>query len=90
MLKPLLECADKETRAAVVLAGRENMNARQIEDRKDDPNSARTAYEEGIPSASIQIHGDEWCVFGNVRLSNFVDYSLFFRERQVFGFPLVK
>lgn len=52
--------------------------------------AVRTAYEEGIPSASINIYGDKWCVFGNDRVLNIIDDSLFFSERNVFGFSLMK
>jgi len=67
-----------------------SMNIGAKQDRDRPSTEVRTAHEEGIPAASIQIYGDEWCIFGNIRLSNFMDNSLFLSERQVFGFPLVK
>lgn len=53
-------------------------------------NSVRTAYEDGIPMASVEIHGDKWCVLGNDRVPGFVDDSLLYSKREVFGFALVK
>jgi hypothetical protein len=55
-----------------------------------DLNAARTAYEEGIPMASIEVHGDKWCAFGNDSLSAFVDNPLLYCKREVFGFALVE
>jgi hypothetical protein len=42
------------------------------------------------PMASVEIHGDEWCVLGNTRVSDLIDNALVYGERQVFGFPLPK
>lgn len=53
-------------------------------------NSVRTAYEEGIPMALVDVHGDKWCVFGDDRVPGFMDNSLLYSKREVFGFPLVK
>lgn len=72
------------------VSGNPSMNIGAKQDCERSSTEARTAHEEGIPSASIQIYGDKWCVFRDIGFLNFMDNSLFFREREVFGFPLVK
>ncbi len=52
--------------------------------------TVNTAYEDGIPMASIEVHGDKWCVFGDQGIFRFEDDSLFFRERNIFGFALME
>lgn len=42
------------------------------------------------PMASIEIHGDQWCVWGNDRVSDFSNDALVYSKGQVFGFPLAK
>ena len=44
--------------------------------------------ESHAPMALAEIHGDVWCVLGNRGISDFVDDSLLYSKRQVFGFPL--
>ncbi len=53
-------------------------------------NVVKVAYEDGIPSASVEVYGDKWCVLGNGGLSDVVDDSFVFGERNVFGFALVE
>ena len=48
------------------------------------------AGEFGQPMASVEIHGDKWCVLGNSRVSDLVDDTLVYSELQVFGFSLTK
>jgi hypothetical protein len=48
------------------------------------------AGEFGQPMASVEIHGDKWCVLGNGRVSDVVDNTLVYSELQVFGFTLSK
>lgn len=55
--------------------------------KQDMDNFIRTAYEDGIQTASIEVHGDKWCVFGNDL--GIVDDSSVFSKRYVFGFALV-
>ena len=55
-----------------------------------DINTVRTAYEEGIPAASIEIHGYKWCIWGNNGVNDLVDDALVFGERRVFGFALME
>ena len=50
----------------------------------------KAAYEDGIPSASVEVYGDKWCVLGDSSVLNLVDDSFVFGERNIFGFPLVK
>ncbi len=40
------------------------------------------------PMALTEIHGDEWCVLGNRRVSDLVDDPLGYSKRKVFGFSL--
>ncbi len=42
------------------------------------------------PMASVQIHGDQWCVFGNRSSANLVNDASVYSKLQVFGFPLSK
>lgn len=42
------------------------------------------------PMASVEIHGDKWCVLGDSGLSDLMDDSLIYSKLQVFGFPLEK
>ena len=44
----------------------------------------------GEVMALAEIHGDQWCVFGDSGLSDFVNDPLFYSKLQVFGFPLSK
>jgi len=55
-----------------------------------DTNRVKLAHEEGIPTASVEIYGDKWCIFGNNRFEDFVDDPLFFCKRNVFGFSLME
>jgi hypothetical protein len=62
-------------------------------EQADEPiasSGIRTAYEDGIPAASIEVYGDKWCVFGNDNVSNLMDDALFFSKRNVFGFALME
>lgn len=42
------------------------------------------------PMASVEIHGDKWCVLGNNRFSDLMNDSLVYSKLQVFGFSLEK
>lgn len=42
------------------------------------------------PMSSVEIHGDKWCVLGNGGVLNFVDDTLLYGERKIFGFALSK
>jgi hypothetical protein len=66
------------------------MNLAQKAEPLTDENAAKTPYEDGIPTALIEVHGDKWCVLGDIRLPDLMDDALAFSKRQVFGFPLVK
>ena len=66
------------------------MTTQSQEKIPSDSNTVRTAFEEGIPSASIEVHGDKWCVWGNSGVGDLVDDALVFGERRVFGFALVE
>ena len=74
----------------LLLSGVMRSPACEQTNRPVNDNGVRTAYEDGIPTASIEVYGDKWCVFGNCGVSNLVDDSLFFSESQDFGFPMPK
>jgi len=42
------------------------------------------------PMASVEIHGDQWCVLGDNGVLDLMDNAFVYRERQVFGFSLAK
>jgi len=42
------------------------------------------------PMASVEIHGDKWCVLGNNGFPDLMNDSLVYNKLQVFGFSLEK
>src|SRR6266516_3145533 len=56
----------------VVISGAMKPSTSERNNQPVTDNVVRTAHEDGIPMASIEIHGDKWCVFGDDRVSGFV------------------
>lgn len=59
-------------------------------DQPDTNNTIRVAFEDGIPTASVQVHGDKWCTARDRWIDNVVDNSPLLGERSVFGFALME